>query len=179
MSAIGDDLEYLRYSTFDTFNPNTLFVTVWSHHDTSYPTGEHPIIATSLHLSPTQRHEFKQELYATYEKKYGKRAPPSYYAIDKRFEVIASPELHDFTTEMTHLDKQGIVVLISNIKYLPRLALINPSPDMDALIQEYGDQFIEQLMTTNRVLAEIKADTLSWYTDLRNPAHDTGWITLK
>ena len=173
MSAICDDLEYPTYRTPPT--PNTLFVTAWSHHDTDHPAGYHPIIATSLHLSPLQRQEFRKELRASYDKKYGTRVPPSYYAIDRRFEVIASPELHHFTTEMSNLGKQGIVVIIANLKYLPRLRLIDHSPDMDALIAEYGPQFKEHLMTKNKVLAQIKDDTIRWYTDLRNPTYDTGW----
>lgn len=177
MSAIGGDLEY-ELRRIHPIDSNTLFAAAWSDHDTGY-CGNYPIFAVSFHLSTEQRKEFKAELYASYDKKWGKQVPPSYHAIHKAFSVIASPELYQFTTETTQLNKRGVVVLISNLKYLPRLGLIEPNTDLDTLIIKHGSEFKEELMTQNRVLAEIKDDTSLWYQDLTNPSYDTGWITIK
>lgn len=177
MTAICDDWrdELLRTPPLD---PNTLFACAWSHHDTDNPPGYHPILATSFHTSEMQRRQFHHELYTSYTKKWGQRVPPSYYAPNQLFSVISSPELYTFTNQMIHLNKHGIVVLISNLKYLPRLGLTQPSANLDTLISEYGKDFKEQLMTKNKVLHEIKDDTIRWYYDLRNHPYDTGWRTI-
>ncbi|GEM_PF-3623314 len=177
MTAICDDLEY-EIRTIRPTPQNTLFASVWSHHDTDYG-GNYPIHAVSFHTSQTQRTEFHNELYASYAKQWGKKVPPSYYGSYNKFEVISSPELLDFTTQMINLNKLGIVVLIPTLKYLPRLGLTQPSADMDQLIIEHGSDFKEQLMTHNKLLAEIKEDTILWYRNLQNPPYDTGWITIK
>ncbi len=177
MVATCDDLEY-EPRRLQSLNPNTLFVSVWSHHDTDY-CGNYPVHAISFHTSQTQRKEFQDELYVSYTKQWGKQVPPSYYGSYNKFEVISSPELIDFTNQMVDLNKLGIVVLIPTLKYLPRLGLTHPSTDIDHLIAEHDNKFKEELMTKYKVLAEIKEDTILWYRNLRNPPYDTGWITIK
>ncbi len=179
MVAVCDDIledipDIFKYKK-DSLDPYTLFARVWSEHDTGH-LGVYPVVAVSFHVSEVQRNAFHNQLYDSYERKWGVRVPPTYYASYNSFGVVAFPELYEVTSEIIRLNRLGVVVIIPNLKYLPRLGLTKQNADMDRLIAESEREFVDHLMTQRKVLDEIKDDTLCWYRDLDSSVHDTGWV---
>lgn len=174
MTAIGDDrilpilgVEALTVNDYLTAYGSSpvLFCYGWEHANTFLPNGSQ-FVGISLHLSSEQQDAFHRQLYDSYDRRYGKEVPDSYYRLTERFVMAVDDVLYRYVEESTGRKIFGVFVGAPNLKYLPRLGLVQPSTSFDNILQLHGDEYTEQLMTVQKVLKELSDDTHLWYTDV-------------
>jgi hypothetical protein len=188
MGAIGEDpRDYRRItsSPLPLHKRGKLFGYIWDHAE-SFKNDF--CVGISLHRSREDGGKFSEQYYQGLDKKYGRvRAPPKYYRRTSNFEVRADQRLIDLVCDFAGRDfkiedrlKQvgsrtnklitrrepmlGVYATIPTAKYLPRLNLLSNLPEnLQRVISESEQDFIEELMSVEKVIAEIVEDTQFWY----------------
>ena len=199
MTAIGDDpSDYrLSYRSLTLVERGMLFGLIWEHREAHE---EDFCVGFSLHCSNIDAQRFSRQYFEGLKKRYGRGVPPEYNGKAGWFEVEADQRLIDLVSGFTEQDFKiedylkatdtrtvrpitrrepiyGAMVTIGNAKYLPRLNLLTDLPDnLQRVVDLSGEEFVEELMTEDRVLAEIVEDTQLWHGDVAKRDATDQWI---
>lgn len=145
--------------------PPVLCCYAWEVADTDLPGGK-MFVGISLHVSSQQQQAFHEQLYVSYDRKYGSSVPERYYRTTVNFPLVADELLYHYVEDSTGEKVLGVLVTVCNIKYLPRVGLVKTNEFLENILREHSKGFVEELMTKQRVLKELSDDTHRWYADL-------------
>ena len=162
MGAISD-FPYRRVSPkVEKILPNTVYGYLWEQNNIEGP-NRREFLGVSLHLTKEQRQLFKEDLYKSYEKVYGKRSPGIWMGTVGNLEVIASDIFHNFIRDYINGDRNGILIPSPTLVHLPRFEFLVDSNSLIEVIKKHClDQKIE-LKSIQEVLEEIKYGTSLWH----------------